>query len=59
MPLIPHRTPITFVGDKGGRSAIFKTGGNEDCHVILRGGKLPNYDMFSVDDAAALLRSRV
>jgi 3-deoxy-7-phosphoheptulonate synthase len=41
---------------KGGRSAIFKTGGNEDCHVILRGGKLPNYDMFSVDDAAALLK---
>ena len=41
---------------KGGHSAIFKTGGNEDCHVILRGGKLPNYDMFSVDDAAALLK---
>lgn len=40
---------------KGGRSAIFKTHGNEDCHVILRGGKHPNYDMFSVDDASAML----
>lgn len=40
---------------KGGHSAIFKTRGNEDCHVILRGGKHPNYDMFSVDDAAAML----
>lgn len=40
---------------KGGHSAIFKTGGNEDCHVILRGGKQPNYDMFSVEDTAALL----
>lgn len=40
---------------KGGHSAIFKTGGNEDCHVILRGGKHPNYDMFSVDDASAML----
>ncbi len=40
---------------KQGQSAIFQTSGNEDCHVILRGGKHPNYDMFSVDDAGALL----
>ncbi len=40
---------------KGGHSAIFKTAGNEDCHIILRGGKQPNYDMFSVEDAAAML----
>ena len=40
---------------KGGPSAIFKTAGNQDCHVILRGGKQPNYDMFSTDDTAALL----
>lgn len=40
---------------KGGSSAIFKTAGNEDCHIILRGGKHPNYDMFSVEDAAELL----
>ena len=41
---------------KQGHSAIFQTAGNEDCHIILRGGKHPNYDMFSVDDAAAMLR---
>lgn len=40
---------------KKGRSAIVSTTGNEDCHVILRGGKQPNYDAASVDDAAALL----
>ena len=40
---------------KGGHSAIFKTDGNQDFHVILRGGKQPNYDMFSTDDTAALL----
>jgi 3-deoxy-7-phosphoheptulonate synthase len=28
---------------KGGYSAIFQTKGNDDCHVILRGGKTPNY----------------
>ena len=36
---------------KGGHSAIVHTGGNEDCHVILRGGKIPNYDAASVEAA--------
>src|SRR6056297_2520869 len=40
---------------KQGHSAIFQTTGNEDCHIILRGGRHPNYDMFSVDDASAML----
>ncbi|SAI74280.1 phospho-2-dehydro-3-deoxyheptonate aldolase [Bordetella ansorpii] len=34
---------------KGGHSAIVSTAGNEDCHVILRGGKAPNYDAASVE----------
>ena len=41
---------------KQGHSAIFQTTGNEDCHIILRGGDHPNYDMFSVEDAETLLR---
>jgi 3-deoxy-7-phosphoheptulonate synthase len=40
---------------KGGRSAIAATSGNEDCHIILRGGKAPNYDADSVELAAAEL----
>jgi 3-deoxy-7-phosphoheptulonate synthase len=40
---------------KGGRSAIAATAGNEDCHIILRGGRAPNYDFKSVDAAAAEL----
>jgi len=36
---------------KGGHSAIVSTNGNEDCHIILRGGKQPNYDRASVDTA--------
>jgi len=36
---------------KGGHSAIVSTNGNEDCHIILRGGKTPNYDAASVDAA--------
>ncbi len=38
---------------KGGHSAIVSTNGNEDCHVILRGGKAPNYDAASVEAACA------
>lgn len=38
---------------KGGHSAIVSTAGNEDCHIILRGGKAPNYDAASVDAACA------
>src|SRR5690606_1351350 len=40
---------------KGGHSAIVSTQGNEDCHIILRGGKAPNYDAESVDQACQVL----
>jgi 3-deoxy-7-phosphoheptulonate synthase len=33
---------------KSGQVAIVQTNGNQDCHVILRGGKIPNYDATSV-----------
>ena len=36
---------------KGGVSAIVSSKGNEDCHIILRGGKAPNFDSASVDAA--------
>jgi 3-deoxy-7-phosphoheptulonate synthase len=46
------RHPHHFLSvTKAGHSAIVSTMGNEDCHVILRGGKQPNYDASSVDSA--------
>jgi 3-deoxy-7-phosphoheptulonate synthase len=43
---------------KDGHTAIAATTGNEDCHVILRGGKTPNYDAASVEAACtAIARS--
>jgi 3-deoxy-7-phosphoheptulonate synthase len=36
---------------KTGHSAIVSTLGNDDCHVILRGGRQPNYDAASVASA--------
>jgi 3-deoxy-7-phosphoheptulonate synthase len=41
---------------KDGQSAIAATAGNPDSHVILRGGKQPNYDAASVAAAAEVLR---
>ncbi|MFX1682608.1 3-deoxy-7-phosphoheptulonate synthase [Mitsuaria sp. CC2] len=38
---------------KNGQVAIVETKGNRDCHVILRGGKAPNYDAQSVAAACA------
>jgi 3-deoxy-7-phosphoheptulonate synthase len=38
---------------KNGQVAIVETKGNQDCHVILRGGKAPNYDAASVALACA------
>ena len=40
---------------KGGHSAIVSTLGNEDCHIILRGGSRPNYDAVDVESAARTL----
>jgi 3-deoxy-7-phosphoheptulonate synthase len=42
---------------KNGQVAIVQTKGNKDCHVILRGGKAPNYDAASVAAACDELRA--
>ncbi|MBT7666796.1 MAG: 3-deoxy-7-phosphoheptulonate synthase [Rhodospirillaceae bacterium] len=42
---------------KDGRSAIAATLGNPDCHVILRGGKTPNFDAVSVEAACDVART--
>lgn len=43
---------------KEGHSAIFSTSGNDDCHIILRGGKKPNYDADSINQAATELEAQ-
>ena len=40
---------------KNGQVAIVQTRGNQDCHVILRGGKTPNYEAAHVNAACAEL----
>ena len=49
----PHR----FLGvTEQGLAGIVATRGNPDCHVILRGGKQPNFDAGSVSSALSMLR---
>ena len=49
-------SPHVFMSlNKEGHSAIFSTKGNHDCHIILRGGKQPNYDAASIQHAAEQL----
>ncbi|MDB5861107.1 MAG: phospho-2-dehydro-3-deoxyheptonate aldolase [Ramlibacter sp.] len=56
--LVACRASHAFMGmTKMGQVAIFETAGNDDCHIILRGGsKGPNYDAQSIASAGALLR---
>jgi 3-deoxy-7-phosphoheptulonate synthase len=52
--LSASRTHHFMAVTKGGRSAIATTTGNLDCHIILRGGKTPNYDTASVEAASGI-----
>ena len=56
--MLAAQAPHAFMGmTKMGQAAIFETRGNDDCHVILRGGKQPNYAAADVEAACALLRA--
>ena len=56
--LLAARAEHAFMGmTKMGQAAIFETRGNDDGHVILRGGKQPNYSAADVDAACALLKA--
>jgi 3-deoxy-7-phosphoheptulonate synthase len=55
--VLAARAAHSFIGmTKMGTAAIFETRGNPDGHVILRGGKLPNYSADQVEAACAVLR---
>jgi 3-deoxy-7-phosphoheptulonate synthase len=57
--IVAARSPHAFMGmTKMGQAAIFETCGNDDCHVILRGGRQPNYSAADIDVACAFLRDR-
>ena len=57
--ILAARAAHAFMGmTKMGQAAVFETRGNDDCHIILRGGsKQPNYSAADVDAACALLKA--
>ena len=56
--ILAARAPHAFMGmTKMGMAAIFETRGNDDCHIILRGGQSPNYDAASVASSCDTLRA--
>jgi 3-deoxy-7-phosphoheptulonate synthase len=52
-----HATHAFMGMTKMGQAAIFETRGNQDCHVILRGGKAPNYGAADIAAACDVLRA--
>ena len=56
--ILAAQSEHAFMGmTKMGQSAIFETRGNQDCHIILRGGKQPNYSAADVDATCAVLKA--
>ena len=56
--IVAAQSEHAFMGmTKMGLAAIFETRGNQDCHLILRGGKQPNYSAADVEAACTVLRA--
>ncbi len=56
--MVASRAPHAFMGmTKMGQAAIFETRGNQDVHIILRGGKMPNYAAADVEAACQVLQA--
>ena len=56
--ILAARAPHAFMGmTKMGMAAIFETRGNDDCHLILRGGTVPNHDAAHVAASCDTLRA--
>ena len=55
--ILAARSPHNFLGiHKNGHVAMVRTAGNPDCHLILRGGRAPNFDGASVAAACSALK---
>jgi 3-deoxy-7-phosphoheptulonate synthase len=54
--LMAARAPQSFLGiDQDGKTCVVKTSGNPWVHIVLRGGKRPNYDPISLEEARLML----
>lgn len=57
--MIAAGSPQSFLGiDQNGQTSIVNTTGNPYTHIVLRGGKRPNYDSVSIEEALGMLRDK-
>jgi len=57
--MIAAGSPQSFLGiDPNGQTSIVKTTGNPFTHIVLRGGRRPNYDSVSIREASRLLNEK-
>jgi 3-deoxy-7-phosphoheptulonate synthase len=57
--MVAAKAPQSFLGiDQNGQTSIVKTTGNPWAHLVMRGGKRPNYDSVSIEEARGLLREK-
>ncbi len=50
--IVAAKTPQSFLGiDQDGHTCVVKTGGNPWAHIVLRGGRQPNYDPINIEQA--------
>lgn len=50
--MVAARAPQSFLGiDQEGQTCVVKTNGNQTGHIVLRGGRRPNYDALSIQEA--------
>lgn len=57
--ILAASSPHSFIGiDNSGQTALLHTSGNPDCHIILRGGRQPNYDQASVAECIDKLQKQ-
>jgi 3-deoxy-7-phosphoheptulonate synthase len=56
--MVASRSSQSFLGiDPDGQSAVVKTTGNPGTHLVMRGGKRPNYDSVSIAEAISMLNN--
>ncbi|MBF0468912.1 MAG: 3-deoxy-7-phosphoheptulonate synthase [Desulfamplus sp.] len=57
--MIAAKSPQSFLGiDPHGKVCVVKTKGNAYAHIVLRGGKRPNYDSVSIREAVTTLKKK-
>lgn len=57
--ILAASSPQQFLGiDQNGQTSVVKTTGNPSTHIVMRGGRRPNYDSVSITEALELIKAK-